>query len=257
MRAPKALLVPLLALGLQGQAPLAGLTGETAAIGRAAGAGALALAGGREARLAGIAVREPRALLSLSGKPAALFPVPPGETRYRQIPAHIVLEDGAWLQERLLREGAAVVMPVYEKESTRLAALLEAEQAARADRAGIWARPGREIFCAAKGDDAFDRFAIVQGRVVEAAEVGSVIYLNFGADYRTDFTVKIAKRDLGSLGAEAAAAVKRLTAGGNPDMVAEARGWVFWNGGPMIAAQTYPQLLFRAADSPLVVEDCR
>lgn len=257
MRALKALLMLLLALSLQGQAPLAGLKGETVTIESAAGAGALALADGREVRLAGIAVREPQTLLPRAGRSAALYALGAGETRYGQILAHIALENGAWLQERLLREGAALVMPVYERHSERLAALLEAEQAARTARAGIWALPSGEIVCADDADAAFDRFALVQGRVKEAAEVGSVIYLNFGADYRSDFTVKVAKRDLDSLGADAANAVRRLTGGENPDMIAEARGWVFWNGGPMIAAEAFSQLLFRAADSPLVLEECR
>src|SRR3546814_5635730 len=61
--------------------------------------------------------------------------------------------------------------------------MLTLERRARAARRGIWADP----FYAVRGpEDAgrlVDSFQIVEGRIVEAAEVRRRIYLNFGQDW--------------------------------------------------------------------------
>ncbi|MEQ9175969.1 MAG: thermonuclease family protein, partial [Alphaproteobacteria bacterium] len=79
-----------------------------------------------------------------------------------------------------------------------------------------------------------DTFQLVEGNVVDAADVRGVIYLNFGANWRTDFTVRIDRK--------AARLFKR--AGLGPETYRgrhlRVRGWLKnWNG-PMIEA-THPE----------------
>jgi len=42
--------------------------------------------------------------------------------------------------------------------------------------------------------DFVDSFQIVEGLVISTAQVRGQTYLNFGSDYRTDFTVSIARK---------------------------------------------------------------
>src|SRR5690606_15278392 len=63
---------------------------------------------------------------------------------------------------------------------------------------GLWALPDYAV----RSPDPhalaqeLDTFQVVEGVVVSAAETRDFLYLNFGLDYRTDFTVSIAARDL-------------------------------------------------------------
>lgn len=205
--------------------------GEPVTIARAGDEpGTLMLADGRLVRLIGVAAVAPDALQGLEAKEAVLYLGNPPENRYGQILAHIVLPDGTWLQERLVQEGEAAAMPIYETRIEVLAPLVSAEIAARAAKAGMWARTKDVLVCADDAKRAFDRFAIVQGRVRKAANVRGTVYLNFGDDYRKDFTVKISAKTLKTLPED----IRRLPEGENLSAIIEARGYVFYSGGPMI-----------------------
>ena len=110
-----------------------------------------------------------------------------------------------------------------------LAALYAAEDSARVARRGLWAEPGFAVLdAAAVPAGAESAFAIVAGRVVEAAEVRGRGYLNFGADWRTDFTVTAAPETLRALarsGLDWAAYAGRTV---------RVRGWLEEYNGPMI-----------------------
>jgi micrococcal nuclease len=83
-------------------------------------------------------------------------------------------------------------------------------------------------------DDAEDTFQVVEGVVVEAATVRGRIYLNFGRDYRTDFTVVIDEDDLDAF--EDAGLAPETLAGRR----IRVRGWIDMYNGPMIAV-THPE----------------
>jgi hypothetical protein len=79
-----------------------------------------------------------------------------------------------------------------------------------------------------------DRFALVEGRVREVARVRGRGFLNFGADWKTDFTIVIAPKDM-----------KRFEADGvAPEDYAGRRvrvhGWLRSYNGPMIDV-THPE----------------
>ncbi|MBE9554510.1 MAG: thermonuclease family protein, partial [Proteobacteria bacterium] len=106
--------------------------------------------------------------------------------------AHLFLTEGTWIQGELLSAGMA---RVYSFPDNRAAVdeMLTAEGRARREGAGIW---GSEWY-AVRAPDALSRdigsFQLVEGRVVDAADVRGTVYLNFGADWRSDFTVKVTK----------------------------------------------------------------
>lgn len=109
-----------------------------------------------------------------------------------RILAHVVRDDGLWLQQELLREGWARVYTFADNRQFT-PELFAAEQEARAARRGLWADSFfavREAQPEKLADD-IGTFQIVEGKVVSAAKVRGRIYLNFGADFRTDFTATI------------------------------------------------------------------
>ena len=209
----------------------------------------LRLADGRAVRLAGIRIptgdaedapalagqahAELRALLSGRQVRLALAEAP--YDRYRRLVAQVERGDGLWLQGALLERGLAQVQ-TRPGEAARAERMLAIEHAARAARRGLWADAAfaaREA-SAALGDAG--RFRIVRGRVLRVAPTERFVYLNFGADWRRDFTVRIAKnvaRRLAGSGVEVASlAGQRI----------EIRGFVLEAGGPLIELSHLEQM---------------
>lgn len=113
--------------------------------------------------------------------------------RNGRILAHLVRDDGLWIQQEMLRLGFARVY-TFPDNRQLAAELFAAERDARAAKRGIWA----ETFYAVRDTNVeklakdSGTFQIVEGRVISAAKVQGRIYLNFGEDYRSDFTASIA-----------------------------------------------------------------
>lgn len=112
--------------------------------------------------------------------------------RNGRILAHVVPDDGLWLQEELLREGWVRVYTFPDNRQIA-AELFAAEHDARTARRGIWADAAYAIRPAdpARLADGLGTFQIVEGRIANTAKVRGRVYLNFGADFLTDFTVTI------------------------------------------------------------------
>ncbi len=113
--------------------------------------------------------------------------------RNGRILAHLVRDDGLWIQQIMLQEGWA---RVYTFPDNRLFArdLYAAERTARTARRGLWSHPD---YAVRKPDPAILKsdmgsFQIIEGAVKDTARVRGRVYLNFGEDYRTDFTASIA-----------------------------------------------------------------
>lgn len=199
----------------------------------------LRLADGRGVRLAGIRVpgaedapalagRAHSELKSLlSGWQVRLAPAEAPHDRYGRLVAHVEREDGLWLQEALLERGLAQVQ-TRPAEAARAGRMLAIEGAARAARSGLWADAAFAPREANAAPGEVGRFRIVHGRVLRVAPTERFVYLNFGADWRRDFTVRIAKdvaRRLAGSGLEVASLVGRRI---------EIRGFVLEAGGPLI-----------------------
>ncbi|MDZ4381972.1 MAG: thermonuclease family protein [Parvibaculum sp.] len=103
-----------------------------------------------------------------------------------------------WLQKEMLERGLARVYTFSDNRACSRE-LLEAERAARGEGRGIWADPFYGIHDAADVAGLLERvgrFELVEGRVASAALVRGKLYLNFGDDYRKDFTVTVQERDV-------------------------------------------------------------
>src|SRR5262249_22959092 len=105
---------------------------------------------------------------------------------------------------------------------------LSIEDAARQARRGLWADPAYRLRTPDDAGKAVDRFQIVEGRAVAVAVTDGRGYVNFGADYRTDFTLAFDAAALRLL-REAGLALASLRG-----RRLRVRGWVRWFNGPLI-----------------------
>ena len=120
----------------------------------------------------------------------------------------------------------------FADNRSRVPEMIAIEQEARRARRGIWALDYYKIQHAEGLRGTLDTFQIVEGRVRDVATVRGRTYLNFGADWRKDFTISISRRDR-----------RRFKRGSIDDMrgrLVRVRGWISWRNGPMINA-THPE----------------
>jgi endonuclease YncB( thermonuclease family) len=160
--------------------------------------------------------------------------------RHGRLLAHLHDGDGAWIQGELIRLGMARVYSFPDNRAV-VADMLALEGRARAAGVGIWGDP----FYAVHGSEAAGRFIgtfqLIEGRVFDAARVKGRVYLNFGADWRADFTISIAPKALRLF---RKAGVDPLALKGRRVRV---RGWLRDFNGPLIEA-THPEQIEVAAD---------
>lgn len=162
------------------------------------------------------------------GQSVRLKPLAPKADRWGRIPADVVrIDDDVWLQELLLREGLARIGPCPLGDEARLTALRTAEAAARAGRRGLWRI---KDYAVAQADAAIRvrGFVVVEGVAVSTGGGRKARYLNFGEDWRKDFTLRTTVRQARSLkraGIGFEALVGRKL---------RARGWLVWKNGPML-----------------------
>lgn len=161
----------------------------------------LALADGRELRLAAIEADDAgHAALSALATGRVVRLATPGEAkdRYGRLIAFAFIGDNETsLQQRLIAQGAA---RVAARAGTRACAepLLMAERAARQARRGLWADPNFAPLPADNVTGIASRageFALVEGKVLSVNVSGGTIYLNFGRHWTTGFSVMILRRD--------------------------------------------------------------
>ena len=140
--------------------------------------------------------------------------------------AHIKLPNEVWLQSLMVTAGNVYVFP-RRNHLIGIDALYQDEQKARLEKKGVWALNPRTL-TKADGNVNTGWFHIVRGRILSANSVRKTVFLNFGTDWRTDFTAEIPP--------QAVTAFKR--SGRDPlaleGQEVEVRGWVTWKGGPHI-----------------------
>jgi micrococcal nuclease len=192
--------------------------------------GVLAPGAGGETALAGTEDAARDALTrALHDKTVSLTPVEQSSDRYGRTLAQ-VFADGLWVQATLLRTGEVRAAP--DLASAPCAnALLAAEAEARDGRLANW----RGGFRLRDPDDIRSRtgtFQIVEGTVTTASVTRGRAYINFGSDYRTDFTVTIDPDDMKTF-RQAKFDVRTLA--GKRIRV---RGWIEFYNGPEITIAT-------------------
>jgi endonuclease YncB( thermonuclease family) len=183
--------------------------------------------------------REALAALVLDAE-VALFYGGRRRDRHGRALAHLVRGDRLWVQRAMLERGMARVYSFADNRAL-IGALLEVERAARAARRGIWADPFYRVRAPETLAGDVGSFQLVEGTILAAARVRGRLYLNFGADWREDFTVTVAP-------GERRAFERAWAAAGLPEVSAlagrrvRARGWIDEYNGPMIEASHPEQI---------------
>jgi len=162
--------------------------------------------------------------------------------RHGRLLAHLVDESsvgrgggqgGSWVQGALLKEGMARVYS-FQDNRALVPEMLAHEAVARESRRGIWADPFYAVRTPEEAGRYLGRFELIQGRVRDVAIVRGRVYLNFGADWRSDFTASLAS------------AVRRLFESEQIDVlsyrgrIVRVRGWLKSRNGPMVDI-THPE----------------
>jgi len=207
----------------------------------------LRLEDGSELRLTGLRAPKPyqrgeerwaaqaRALLDhlAAGKRLRLEQAGARYDRHRRLLAQATVADGPWLQGALLEAGLARV-ETFADNRARAAEMLAIEAAARMAGRGLWADPRFRVLEADAAELPADGYHLVEGRVTKVVERRDRIYLDFGADWRRDFSVSIPRKDRARF---AAAGIDPAGLAGRRLRV---RGWLRIFNGPMIDA-THPE----------------
>ncbi len=223
------------------------MTPEALKVEQVSSGGILKLAGGTELKLAGIllpqrpldgrvkdaAKRHDMALSALKSltKDAEIRRArnPPQDRHGREM-AQIVVGSGLWLQAELVKQGLARVEPEVPGNACS-ERLLKVEAEARAGKAGLWGEADfqvKQAWATRKLLRLENTFQIVEGKVAKVAETKRFTYINFGKDWRTDFTASISSRTLRRL---KKSGFKATQLQGRKVRI---RGWITYRNGPMI-----------------------
>lgn len=150
--------------------------------------------------------------------------------------AHLVLPSpdkgkrGAWVQAGLL---AAGMVRAYSLPQNRacMPALYARERLARLEGLGLWSNAAYQLRKARRAKEllAFAHtFQIVVGRVKSVEGRGKRVFLNFGDDWKTDFTVAIDAR------ARLSFLKRRIDPKSFAKRRIRVRGWIERSRGPLI-----------------------
>lgn len=158
-----------------------------------------------------------------------------GETsdRYGRWLAHAFVEtpgQAVWVEGELVSRGLARAYALPGSTAC-LAPLLALEREARSAGRGLWGSGEFAVRNAASTSALLARrlsFEIVEGEVARVADVGGRLYMNFGSDWRRDFTATVPRRLIADA-PEAAARIKALEG-----KRVRVRGWIERRNGPMI-----------------------
>lgn len=153
--------------------------------------------------------------------------------RHGRILAHLHTEDGTWAQGEMLGRGLA---RVYTFPDNRAAAneMLGRETAAREAKLGIWTLGYYRVQDADGKVGPPDTYQLVEGTVRQVADVRGRIFLNFGEDYRKDFTATVAPKDVRTF---SASGVDIESLQGKKLRL---RGWLYERNGPAMDL-THPE----------------
>lgn len=152
----------------------------------------------------------------------------PMQNRYGQN----VISDADILYD-MAEGGSAYIYPHDYKDISLIERLLEAEDQARTNRTGcIWSS-NKTAFNTAENIQDTGQFIIVQGIILDVYESYENIYLNFGPEWKTDFTVRIDKSNK---------SFKNMDLKTYIDKTIQVRGFVEYYNGPSLTLE-HPTLI--------------
>jgi hypothetical protein len=107
--------------------------------------------------------------------------------------AQVIREDGAWAQSDMLSRGLAWVDATGAGRKMP-DTLKDMEAAARGQQLGFWSNPSYAV----KTPDSVGRYAnsfqLVEGKVLSATKKADYAYINFGRDWKKDFTINLPRK---------------------------------------------------------------
>jgi len=110
--------------------------------------------------------------------------------------AHVYLDQPkAWVQEAMLKAGMARVQ-TYVHTRNYAEQMYKHEDTARTQKNGIWSRSFYKVYTHNWANKYIGRYQIIRGVVKNVTATGDKTYLNFGLNWRTDFTIAIDKKHL-------------------------------------------------------------
>lgn len=144
-------------------------------------------------------------------------------------------KDSLWIQGQLVAEGLARVRttPANPEMARQLLAL---EESARSASKGLWADPQYGVYGIDLISPKANSFVIVEGRIFSVSNRNNETFLNFGQDWKKDFTIGISpemRRQISKQGLNFAALVKKNV---------RVRGFIEDRNGPFITLDHPEQL---------------
>lgn len=136
----------------------------------------------------------------LKNKDVAIYQTSsPNEGRVNRMGHHIAhlmrIEDDVWAQGLILSLGLARVRTTaYNNDMA--AQMLSLEDAARQKKTGIWDMEDYQIVTPDNAAEKIGSFQIVEGTVHSVSRRKNTLYLNFGNNWREDFTISISSTDM-------------------------------------------------------------
>lgn len=163
--------------------------------------------------------------------------------RHGRLLAYLYPEKGDMLQLAMVKSGAAMVYS-FPNNTAHISEFLKAEAAARAAGKGLWQLPAYRPLTAETAGQGDGQYRVVEGVIRHVAKVKGHWYLNFGEDWKTDFTIFIDRKN-----------VKRFSSSDLHPQDWEGRririhGWIFPKNGPMIELTHPQQMELLVSDTP-------
>jgi len=149
--------------------------------------------------------------------------------RYGRQPARLQLPDQRDVAHEMLAQGAAQIFPPTLRGSSPT--LWAAESTARIAGRGLWQQPTTRLITADEAEKFTNSWRVVEGTVMQLTTRGSTTYVNFGTDWKTDFTLRLPSRLALKLKPENWIGQK-----------IRARGWLAWRNGPEIEVKSATQI---------------
>lgn len=158
--------------------------------------------------------------------------------RYGRLSGQVMVhnnEQRTWLQASLISQGIAQTR-IARTPSPCLTALLQLEATARQRKKGHWSTGLFKVLPASEPElllKEADSYSIVEGTITRRSKSRGRVYLNFGKDWKQDFTVRIPARLLenNQIGTQ-------LDKGSR----VRVRGWITSKNGPLMDVQNLDAL---------------
>ncbi len=165
--------------------------------------------------------------------------------RYGRILAHVEAvgdTESFWVQSKLVEAGLAKVIS-FQDNRLCVERLLALEQEARRARKGLWGNGFFSIRSADAQDILYglaQSYEVVEGRVSSVTEIRGRTYINFGQNWRQDFTAFIPEKSSRLFGAENSVSPVGMSLASLNGKTIRVRGWLKNVNGPSMTV-THPE----------------